>query len=721
MKILKKVIYVFCFMLLVPLITFALPSHTAKAAEEDELDIFKYVTISQQGQTIKTKHIKTIGDNAYVIANSAVTIRLNTLSHNYYFENVLDDTHYYTLTYEKTFTKQANGSYESSFEYIDGKTYYYKIPELTQTLNIYDIDPTGSVSISPIVTSLQNSLISFTDIDSDGDTITDTRKLTIIYGYVYKNNLESDTFEFSIRTNWGANNYSLIFNKPVVKFANAENPIVKFICSGLDAGATEYVDTTIRREQTYLNVQVDFLNNTYTETNPLYFDINSDGFVYTFELYSKEYNSQEYLFVNYYDVEKEGNNQYLATKLTSDGLGGFVLDSDVSARIKIDELFSLVFNQTGRYEIKIYDSTYIYGLNNPNFYSTSFYIKDETITAFENIYIVSQTFDDDGNPLDYIVSTSALNNNVLTTIKNLKNLGVDGGGNPILLEDVVDRLEVRKTTFGGSSNIPTKTTYTVADIKKQLETSNEFTLYFEEDAYYQISIFKKKPQSAVPDPGDEDAKEEDADCYYDFTIVKHAKTTFSVPQVDADGEPIFDETTNQQKLDTYEASTPFKTEIINYRKNILDDMTLVTKINNIGTRSHPLHKTFINEYTISYGMERVSIEKIEIAVSDDEKKKEDKLDIQFKGVGKLTVKVTFNHKTTEYELNYEEGNSTLTFNEYGTYSIELVDSMGTKTTATFSLDKKLNFSAIALIILSSIVVGVVLIFVIRARGKVATR
>ena len=60
-------------------------------------------------------------------------------------------------------------------------------------------------------------------------------------------------------------------------------------------------------------------------------------------------------------------------------------------------------------------------------------------------------------------------------------------------------------------------------------------------------------------------------------------------------------------------------------------------------------------------MERVRIEKIEIEVKEDEKKKEDKLDIQFKGVGKLTVKVTFNRETTEYELNYEEGNSTLTF------------------------------------------------------------
>ena len=60
MKILKKVIYVFCFMLLVPLISFALPTKLASAApasgKVEELAIFEYITISQQGQTIKTEH-----------------------------------------------------------------------------------------------------------------------------------------------------------------------------------------------------------------------------------------------------------------------------------------------------------------------------------------------------------------------------------------------------------------------------------------------------------------------------------------------------------------------------------------------------------------------------------------------------------------------------------------------------------------------------------------
>ncbi len=705
MKILKKVIYLFSLLLLVPLITFALPKQNASAADEvKELEIFKYITISQQGQMIKTANIKTIDNSAYIIANGTVTISINPIAYNYYFENSLDSSNYYPITWSTTLTKDGStGSYPLSFVY-NNTTYYYRTINESHILNIYNSDPSGSITLAPTVTTQLSSVISYTDNNDN-----ETRTITLITGYAYKNLSDTSDFRFAIRTSSSTRNYSINFSKPVVKFANAENPIVRFTCDGLDAGDGVYIENTIRREQVYLNVQIDFLNNNYTETNPLFFDINYNGFIYTFELYSKEYNSSEYLFVNYIDTEKESNNKYLASALISDGADGFVLDTS-TAISKLNgtdfNLFSLLFNQTGRYDIKIYDSTYVYGLNNANFYNTSFYIKDKTVTAFENIYIISQTYDDENNPIEYIVSTSTLNYNVLTTIKNLKNLGVGADGNPILLENVIDKIEVRKTTFGGSSNIPTKTTYSVEDVKKQLETSDDFTLLFTDDAYYEVTIYKKDSSSYI---------------YYEYTIVKHAKTTFSVPQVDENGQPIFEN--GKQKLDTYEASKPYKTEIINYDKNILSTMTLVTKfsIDDSAIRSQLLDKTFINRYTISYGMEQVSIEKIEIEVSDDEKKTEDKLDLQFKGVGTLIVRVTFNNQTTEYELNYEKGNSTLTFTEYGTYHVYLVDSMGTSQSATFSLDKKLNFSAILLIVLSCIIVAVIALFVIRARGKVATR
>jgi hypothetical protein len=78
-------------------------------------------------------------------------------------------------------------------------------------------------------------------------------------------------------------------------------------------------------------------------------------------------------------------------------------------------------------------------------------------------------------------------------------------------------------------------------------------LLFDSDAYYEITIYKKDSTQTI---------------YYEFTIVKHAKTTFTVPLVDEDGEPIYDPVTGKQKTDTYEATVPYKTEIITYTKNI---------------------------------------------------------------------------------------------------------------------------------------------------------
>ena len=86
-------------------------------------------------------------------------------------------------------------------------------------------------------------------------------------------------------------------------------------------------------------------------------------------------------------------------------------------------------------------------------------------------------------------------------------------------------------------------------------------LTFEEDAYYEITIYQKGTKAIK---------------YYEFTIVKHAKTTFTIPLVDANGEPIFTEE-GKQASTTYEAETPFTTEIKDYSKNILSSMDLTIK------------------------------------------------------------------------------------------------------------------------------------------------
>jgi hypothetical protein len=261
-----------------------------------------------------------------------------------------------------------------------------------------------------------------------------------------------------------------------------------------------------------------------------------------------------------------------------------------------------VFTETGRYSIEIYDSTYIYGFENPNYMQQSFYITDGEKSNFENIYIIAQTQDDEGADLEYIVSTSNVNNNVKATIKNLNDFA-KVGGQDVSLADVVDRIEVIKTTFGGSTNDPQTTTYLPEEIESMLNDEGDLILTFSNDAYYQIFIYQKDTAEII---------------YYDFIVVKYAKTTFTVPLVDEEGEPIYDPVTGLQKTDTYEATIPFKTEIIEYTKNILSSLNVKTKFKSSGATEIPktLGKTYTNTYTISYGVQSVSMEQFDLVKED---------------------------------------------------------------------------------------------------------
>ena len=690
MKFLKKSLIFGMFMAVA--MFFAPVSQTKKTADAAILpDMFNYVTISKNNQTLTAENFLTTETESYIVSNGSMTVTLKPFLNNYFVDETLFNAANFVVSYDEIEVSKD----EESFVY-DDITYYYRV-ETNGSLSIYKNSPTSSSS-SPFITAddTGTNIISYDNVAYE-DENQDTFKIFCKTSYTLKSTSDDTSFRFSVTRI--TNEYTINFLRPVVNFAGNSNPIVNFRCNGVDAGESEYSDTAIRREQTYNTVSVEFLNNNYTEDNRLYFDINYNGFTYNFQLYSKVYGSDNLLFVNYLDPEKESNNKYLATKLFLNGNNEYEVDqpSRVFANIASDfNTFLLSFTKTGRYQIDIYDSTYLTGMNNPNYYSTSFYILDEHQTAFENIYMISQTFDDENKPIEYIVSTSTLNNVVKTTIKNL---------NIPNLENVIEKIDFRKTTFGGSSNIPTTTEYSISEIKKFLTNSNDMVLTFEEDAYYEITIYQKGTRAIK---------------YYEFTIVKHAKTTFTIPLVDANGEPIFTEE-GKQASTTYEAETPFKTEIKNYSKNILSSMDLTIKYkSDVSNSNQTLNKTYINNYTISYGMEQVLIEQFERKLEEGEKKV-DEINIRVKGVGKLTVDVTFNGKTTRYELNSEEGVNTLRFTEYGSYKIRLVDSMGTETTKIVSLDKKLNLSAIALIVLSSIIAAVVILFVLKARSKLPTR
>lgn len=709
MKYIKKLCYVCLFVFMLTFfanIVFPAKNNIKSSfAETLNNSVFQYISISKDGQKLSSENFKTIDNETYIISNGSISVNLNPLAYNYDFSDGINQSFYFLDTKTTTITATENETtqeyeYPQSFEFKN-VTYYYRVDQSNNVLRIYKENPSEKPTVTPIVNSKDSTVISFSDNEE-----THERTFYFTLSITLKPSASDNSLSFALRSS-SVRHYTLNFMRPIVKFANAENPIVEFNCSGLDAGTFDQ-DNTITPELSYTNVKINFLNNNYTEGNPLYFDINYNGFVYNFELYSKLIDGTELLFVNYKDSENADNNEYLATAMISDGTN-LVVDS-FNKILKMNgenfNIFSLVFDKTGRYEISFYDSTYVYGLSEPNYYSSSFYIKDETMSAFDNIYIIAQTYDEDNNPIEYIVSTSTLNYSVKATIKNLTNLGYSGG-NAINLEDILEKVEVKKTTFGGSSNIPTKTNYSATEILAKLNSNNDYELFFDEDAYYQITIYQKNSTNTI---------------YYDFTIIKHAKTTFSIPLTDSNGQPILDSNGNQ-KIDTYEAKVPYKTEIINYSKNILSAMNIKTyfSINSVAVREKHLDKTFTNKYTISYGMQQVLIEQYEPEKDDDDKDKTVTLNIRIKGVGELRVYVTLDGKTTEYALNSEKGLDTLEFTDYGTYTIRVVDSMGTESTKLFTLKKSLNFSAIALIILSSIVVGAVVLFILISRTKVKTR
>ena len=684
-----------------------LPNDKSSAAVVSE-ETFEYITLSRNGQKIDETNLKTVDETTYVIANDTITMTFKPLEYSYEF--AINETTFIVVSetisipYVINDDEPEKSNFPETFEF-DGHTYYYRVNESTAVLNIYEESPLITAA-APIATTNRNNAITYTYTPESLITITIIKSITL------KTEAPDTSFAFSVNTFTNINKtYIISFLRPVVRFADAAEHIVRFTCNGLDAGNNEYVDNIIPNEKDYNSVQMDFLNNSYTEVNPLYFAINYNGFVYTFELYSKKFNGVDYLFVNYIDEIKESNNQYLATRLILNQDQELELDTSNTIHsmhsTEVNE-FSFVFTETGRYSIEIYDSTYIYGFENPNYMQQSFYITDGEKSNFENIYIIAQTQDDEGTDLEYIVSTSNVNNNVKATIKNLNDF-VKVGGQDVSLADVVDRIEVIKTTFGGSTNDPQTTTYLPEEIESMLNDEGDLILTFSNDAYYQIFIYQKDTAEII---------------YYDFIVVKYAKTTFTVPLVDEEGEPIYDPVTGLQKTDTYEATIPFKTEIIEYTKNILSSLNVKTKFKSSGATEIPktLGKTYTNTYTISYGVQSVSMEQFDLVKEDGgEKVTVPGLHLKVFGVGDITLSVTFNGVTTDYILNSEKGQNTISFTEYGTYTVRLVDSMGTQTSGVFKYSKKLNTSAIALIILSGIIVLAIGAFIMISRGKVKTR
>lgn len=674
MKNIKKILFLgilalLCFCIAKPVL--GATKETTSAAPLNQ-NVFDLITLSQNGQTLNYSNLKSTETNTYIIANDSITITTHPIDTQLIVNNTTDLSLYYvsSTTISNIEKNPDTNTYPDFFEY-KGKAYYFRV--FTGYLNVYLTNPTTSTTIA--TSTRQSDLIKY-----EIDPATSNLSITLVEGYTLKSSAPDTTFTF---TN-GKNNsiYNLNFIRPVVNFSNASNPILSFNTFETDDSGNYFPATdTIQKEQTFGKVQVEFLNNNYTANNPLFFDINYNGFVYSFELFS----DNDLLYVNYFDDNNEENDRYLATKLIDDGSGNLVVDSNSaikSTNASGFEMFSILFTYTGRYEIDVYDSTFTCGLNNSNHYTTSFYIKNEANSDFDNIYVIAQTLDEEGNEIEYVVNQSILNNSTKVTIKNM--------GHIENLSEVIEKISLSYVGFGQEDTIPDTIDYLPEQISQELNENGDFIITLSDDQYYEIVIYPKDTSLSQKKTV--------------LTIVKQPKTVFKIQGVNM------------------EATEPFKTYVYSDSVIINSPMQFNVKFSSSNTTepTTTLNKTFINDYQITLGQLKISISKTTIKTSD-ENADTSGLHIQVQGVGDMIVTVTFNGEQTVYNLNSEKKNSILSFKEYGTYHIHVVDSMGYESSGSFSYEKTLNFSDLAIIILSVLLVTIIAVFILVARGKVKTR
>ncbi|MBQ8425845.1 MAG: hypothetical protein IJX17_07530 [Clostridia bacterium] len=716
--------------------------------------ILEYMPITYRGHLLTADQIKVDEEDknkAYVLANDTITIGLHSLKRPYILYG--SDNNSNTNDPNNNINPDLLYNYDSfivhttdifidadiyttddtslkTFKYA-GETYYFQIVEYTtgdssnsgsnnnpikhKYLAIYDEVP-YSYSASALVTSQNSDLLSY-DVTEEGMTI------HIIDSYTLAASDDKSPVEFKIKI--GDENYSINFLKTIVRFANAENPIVSF-----DTFDNK-PDNWLQKEQTFSKLNLTFLTELYefSEDNALYFNINYNGFLYEFTLYSKPDESvkepeiinpdtenpdtenpeidisqpkEKFLFVTY--VDKVKLNQ--ATTTTEKNEAIYELASKTRTKINpvteeeyieytnkvaSNSPFELSFYYRGRYEIEIFDDTYKYGFENPNYYKTSFYIKEnstDTTSLFNNIYIISQSIDEENKPIEYIVDSSTQNHNVTTTIKNLSNFGRDD----VSLTDIVSKVIVSYVKLGVAGNDPIETVYTSAEIleNNMIDENGDLNFSFEIDAFYQIQVVNLSETKTIT---------------YSFSIIKQSKTA----------------------LKNYKIETPFKTEVKDFSEIIESSdpirFTTIYKLyeakNEIpaGTPyevSKKLDISYLNEYTISYAME-----KVELSFETDEKNLV--LTITCLGIGDITVEVASESEVTTYILNSEKEDSTINISEYGFYTVTLIDSMGTSTVGTYDFAKKMNTSTLILIGVSAFVAVAIGLFILSVRGKVKTR
>lgn len=693
MKLLKKS-YLFCFMILSTLCLFAglfRPASTSTSyAVKPNYNYSKYINISSFSTLSEQNVIKKDNYNYSIISNNTVSLSPNLFQYKFDFSDT--DFTNFKVSYHKpiSLTPDAKGNGDFKITYGDSTTtYYYSINQ--GLLNIY-------TSYTRLNSSLKLSNISK---NNQYGIMFNYNKLELTYitniTYTFKN--KESALKLKV-IDGSTHVFNFNFIKPITKFVNQDEPIVKFTCFGHDAGESfeGYNPTWLPSERIYNNVVIEFTKN-YTENNPLFFNINLNGFTYYYKIFIKE----NQLYLQYTDevlIKNESTGKTSTQVVTTDKTF-----SIFNNKLSDENTFAIEFNEIGRYEVEFYDLTFNENLtieenyqNNANYYSTSFYIYDDTKT-FENVYMVTESYKN-GQPTGYVVSnsnqTATLNSDIRTTFKNLYFLSRED------FEKI--NITVTKTLFTGSvTSKVTEYNYLNNEFMNNCyENNKDFYIDLSEDARYKISIYYEGISSPLFSTS--------------YEVVKLPKTLF---QVGNEGDPYYDRYVEEKPYTKTERfyQVPLSSEIKLNISYVSDDGNLTVETQENST----FNKTYINEFTIFFGISQVNIERYKKIITEgNESSEATTLDIKISAVGSANVTVSFGDKKMYYSFS-EKDDKVLSFSEYGTYSIYVVDEMGTVKSASFTYEKSLNTSAILLIVLSSVIVLAIVAFILFSRAKVATR
>lgn len=375
-----------------------------------------------------------------------------------------------------------------------------------------------------------------------------------------------------------------------------------------------------------------------TELNPIYVE-----FIF---------NGEHYLIYKYYD-----------SKSGRDVVKNAIDDSEIS------NLNQLIFSNSGKYKVMIYDKTGNSKCPDKNYVEYSFDIQN-TNSSTSGFYIF--THSQDGTNL---MNGQFTNEDVIVDFVNFQ-----------AIKSKISKITViRAYQPTISENISKDTTY----LPNELPSSLTFT----EDGTYYIKFENRQ--------GDTIAS-------YEFIITKSIKNSFRI-----DGKDYY--------VSETEASNKTKEfNILNTISSSYEFKGVTSDGNNITT--NPASETITidgkteNEFDLLVARSEPNI----AGIANNQRTKEN-VHINVYGVGKIDVFVTMNGTQMMIPTEYVNGGRLPTFTEQGKYFIRITDEMGSTVTKSFSITMKLNTASVILIVLACVVTFGLIVFFIISRGKVKVR